>query len=71
MLAPAGTPKPVVDKIANEMVKAVKDPKFVRQLQENGIDPIAEGPEKFAAMIAAEIPVWAKAVDIAGVKIQQ
>jgi tripartite-type tricarboxylate transporter receptor subunit TctC len=71
MLAPAGTPKPVVDKLANEMVRAVKDPKFVALLQENGIDPIAEGPDKFAAMIAAEIPVWAKAVDIAGVKIQQ
>jgi tripartite-type tricarboxylate transporter receptor subunit TctC len=71
LLAPAGTPKPIVDKIAGEMVKAVKDPKFVALLQENGIDPIAEGPEKFAAMIAAEIPVWAKAVDIAGVKIQQ
>src|SRR6185436_4630243 len=71
MLAPAGTPKPIVDKLAAEMVRAVKDPKFVTLLQENGIDPIAEGPEKFAAMIAAEIPVWAKAVEIAGVKIQQ
>ena len=71
MLAPAGTPKAVVDKLAGEMVRAVKDPKFVALLQENGIDPIAEGPEKFTAMIAAEIPVWAKAVDIAGVKIQQ
>jgi len=71
MLAPAGTPKQIVDKLANEMVRAVKDPKFVSLLQENGIDPIAEGPEKFAAMIAAEIPVWAKAVEIAGVKIQQ
>jgi tripartite-type tricarboxylate transporter receptor subunit TctC len=71
MLAPAGTPKPIVDKLADEMIKAVKDPKFVGLLQENGIDPIAEGPEKFAAMIAAEIPVWAKAVEISGVKIQQ
>jgi hypothetical protein len=53
------------------MVRAVRDPKFVTQLQENGIDPIAEGPEKVAAMIAAEIPVWGRAVEIAGVKIQQ
>jgi tripartite-type tricarboxylate transporter receptor subunit TctC len=71
MLAPAGTPKAIIDKIAAEMVRAVKDPKFLPLLQENGIDPIAEGPEKFAAMIAAELPVWAKAVDIAGIKIQQ
>jgi tripartite-type tricarboxylate transporter receptor subunit TctC len=71
MLAPAGTPKPIIDKISGEMMRAIKDPKFAALLQENGIDPIAEGPEKFAAMIAAELPVWAKAVEIAGVKIQQ
>ena len=35
-----------------------------------GIDPAVEGPEKFAAFIAAEIPNWAKAVEIAGVKVQ-
>ena len=71
MLAPKGTPQPIIDRISSEMIKATKDPKFVKVLQENGIDPIAEGPEKFAAMIAAELPVWAKAVEIAGVKIQQ
>ena len=70
MLAPAGTPKPIVDRLAGEMVKAVRDPKFVEQLHNNGIEPLAEGSEKFAAMIAAEIPVWAEAVGIAGVKLQ-
>ena len=70
MLAPAGTPKAIVDRLANEMVRAAKDPKFAELLQEQGIDPIAEGPEKFAAMIASEIPIWAKAVEIAGVKLK-
>ena len=70
MLAPAGTPKTVVDKIAAEMVRAVNDPKFAEQLRNSGIEPLAEGPEKFGAMIASEIPVWAKAVEIAGVKLQ-
>jgi tripartite-type tricarboxylate transporter receptor subunit TctC len=71
MLAPAKTPKPIVDKLAAEMMRAAKDPKFVEQLHNAGIDPAAEGPEKFAELIAAEIPNWAKAVDIAGVKIPQ
>jgi len=71
MLAPAQTPKPIVDKLAAEMVRAAKDPKFVEQLHNAGIDPAAEGPEKFAAFIASEIPNWAKAVDIAGVKVPQ
>ena len=67
MLAPAGTPKAIIDKLAAEMANAAKDPKFIEQLQTNGIDPAIEGPEKFAAFIAAEIPNWAKAVEIAGV----
>jgi len=69
MLAPAGTPKAIVDKIAAEMVRAVNDPKFAEQLRNSGIEPLAEGPEKFAAMIASEIPIWAEAVKIAGVKL--
>ena len=71
MLAPAGTPKAIIDKLAAEMARAAKDPKFIEQLHNAGIDPAVEGPEKFAAFIAAEIPNWAKAVDIAGVKVQQ
>jgi tripartite-type tricarboxylate transporter receptor subunit TctC len=71
MLAPAKTPKPIVDKLAAEMMRAAKDPKFIEQLHNAGIDPAAEGPEKFAEFIASEIPNWAKAVDIAGVKVPQ
>jgi len=70
MLAPKATPKPIIDRIAGEMVKAVQDPKFVAQLHSAGIDPAAEGPEKFAELIEKEIPNWAKAVDVAGVKLQ-
>jgi tripartite-type tricarboxylate transporter receptor subunit TctC len=71
MLAPAGTPKAIVDRLAAEMVRAAKDLKFAEQLHKAGIEPTAEGPEKFAEFIAAEIPNWAKAVEIAGVKVQQ
>ena len=71
MLAPAGTPKAIVNRLANEMIRAVKDPKFADQLQKAGIDPAAEGPEKFAEFIATEMPNWARAVEIAGVKLRQ
>ncbi len=71
MLAPGGTPKPIIDRLAGEMARAGQDPKFIEQLHTNGIEPAIEGPEKFAAFIAAEIPNWAKAVDIAGVKLEQ
>ena len=69
MLAPAGTPKPIVDKIAGEMTRAAKDPKFVERLASLGVDPIGDSPEKFAAMIAAEISrSGPKRSKIAGVK---
>ena len=71
MLAPAATPKPIIDRLAAEMARAGDDPKFVEQLHTNGIEPAIEGPDKFAAFIAAEIPNWAKAVEIAGVKLEQ
>jgi tripartite-type tricarboxylate transporter receptor subunit TctC len=71
MLAPAATPREMVEKLASVMVDAGKDPKFVDQLTTHGIDLLTEGPAKFAAMIASEIPVWAEAVRIAGVKVEQ
>jgi tripartite-type tricarboxylate transporter receptor subunit TctC len=70
MFAPAATPKPVIDKLAGEMMRAGKDPKFSELLQQNGIDPAIEGPEKLAAFVKSEIPNWARAVEIAGVKVE-
>ena len=71
MLAPKGTPQAIIDKLAGEMARAGKDPKFLELLRDNGIDPAIEGPEKLASLIGTEIPNWAKAVEIAGVKIEQ
>ena len=68
LMAPAGTPKPVVDRIAAEVARAVKDPKFAERLTAFGVDPLGNTPAEFAALIQREIPVWAEAVEIAGVK---
>ena len=69
MMAPAGTPKEIVDRLGAEMTKAVKDPKFVEQIVKAGNDPLGYGPEEFAKMIATEIPAWAEVVKNAGVKL--
>ena len=70
LMAPAGTPKEIVDKLGAEMEKAIKDPKFVEQIVNAGNDPLGYGPAEFAKMIAAEIPAWGDAVRSAGVKLQ-
>ena len=68
LMAPAGTAKPIIDRIAAEIARAVKDPKVAERLTAFGVDPLGNNPAEFAALIAAEIPVWSEAVGLAGVK---
>jgi tripartite-type tricarboxylate transporter receptor subunit TctC len=70
LMAPTGTSKEIIDRMAAEFAVAVKDPKFLAALEQAGVDPLGDGPDKFAAMIASEIALWAEAVRIAGVKLQ-
>src|SRR6476620_1518583 len=68
LMAPAGTPKAVVDRIAAEVGKATKDVKIVEQLTAFGVDPLGTSPPEFSAMIAADIELWAEAVKLAGLQ---
>lgn len=70
LMAPAGTPKGIVDKIAAEIGKAVKEPKFREQLINYGADPLGDTPAEYRAMLEKDIPVWAEAVELAGVRQQ-
>jgi tripartite-type tricarboxylate transporter receptor subunit TctC len=68
LMAPAGTPKPIIDKIAAEIAKACKDQTFVERLATLGADPSGIAPEKFAALIAQDLKTWGEAVEGAGLK---
>lgn len=68
LMAPAGTPPEVVDRIAAVLGKAAKDPKFAKQLSEIGADPLGSTPDEYKAMLARDIATWKEAVEIAGVK---
>jgi tripartite-type tricarboxylate transporter receptor subunit TctC len=70
LMAPAGTPKAVVDRIAAEVGKATKDTKIVEQLTAFGVDPLGSRPAEFSAMIAADIELWGEAVKLAGLQAQ-
>jgi tripartite-type tricarboxylate transporter receptor subunit TctC len=67
-MAPAGTPKPIVDRIALEVGRATRDPKIVEQLLKFGADPVGNKPAEFSEMISADIKLWAEAVNIAGLR---
>jgi tripartite-type tricarboxylate transporter receptor subunit TctC len=68
LMAPAGTPKDVVDKIAAEIGHSVKDPQFAARLDQYGVDPLGNTPAEFGAMVAADTALWAETVQSLGLK---
>jgi tripartite-type tricarboxylate transporter receptor subunit TctC len=70
MMAPAGTPKEIVDKIAAEFVRAAKDPEFAANLDKYGADPVGLTPQEFSAFLEKDRAQWADAVKLAGVTLK-
>ena len=70
ILAPAGTPAPVVDKLNAEIRKALKRPQVRSQLLAAGADPVESSPQEFAAFFSAEITRWTRVVQTAGLKAE-
>ena len=70
LLAPAGTPAAVIERLAKACAQAVDDRGFRQRLASFGVDPLGNAPAAFAAMIAADIPLWSEAVRITGLNEQ-
>jgi tripartite-type tricarboxylate transporter receptor subunit TctC len=68
LMAPAGTPKSIVARIAAEVSNATKDPMIVERLTAFGVDPVGNSPAEFSAMVRADIELWAKAIKLAGLQ---
>ncbi len=70
VVAPAGTPKDVIARLAAEIARIQETKEFREQLVRFGMEPFApQPPEQFAAIIRAEQPRWAKAVKDSGAKV--
>jgi tripartite-type tricarboxylate transporter receptor subunit TctC len=70
VLAPAGTPKPVVDKLNSEMAKIMKMPDVQAKLETLGAQPIEMTPDEFGGWLKAQVANWAKVVKDAGIKLE-
>jgi tripartite-type tricarboxylate transporter receptor subunit TctC len=69
LVAPAGTPKDVVDKLHSEVVKTLAMPEVRKKFDELGLEPVGNTPAEFAAVIRKEIPEWGKVIKDAGIKL--
>ena len=69
IVAPAGTPKPIVDRLNAEVNKALGADSMKQKLQEDGSTPLGGTPEQFAAFIRTEHAKWGGAVRDAGIKL--
>jgi tripartite-type tricarboxylate transporter receptor subunit TctC len=70
VLAPAATPDDIVNRLAAEIARAAREPKFVERLDQEGVDPLGSSPTETAKFIAADMALWSDAVKIAGVSLQ-
>ena len=68
LLAPAGTPRPVITRLHAEAVKALRAPDVVEKLSGQGAEPVASSPEEFTAFIRSETEKWANLVKAANMR---
>ena len=70
-LAPAGTPRDIVNRLSAEVAKAVAAPDIKSRFEALSIEPGGNTPEQAAKFLADEIAKWSKVINTAGVKAEQ
>src|SRR6187455_2180252 len=70
LFAPAGTPRPIVDKLHAQVKKILQSPEVGKKLAEIGLEVVGSTPEELAAYQRAEIAKWAKVVKDSGAKVE-
>jgi len=68
LIAPKGTPKAVVDRIAGDTIKAVKSPEMSKRLIADGSEGVGTTPAQFAKELRDERAMWAKVIKQAGIR---
>ncbi|MEA2929113.1 MAG: hypothetical protein QOG38_1541 [Hyphomicrobiales bacterium] len=71
LLAPPGTPRPIIDRLNAELAAAVKDEIVKARFVELGAEPVATSPEETARFISAELKKWHEIITKAGISVTQ
>ncbi|HET7671440.1 MAG TPA: tripartite tricarboxylate transporter substrate-binding protein, partial [Burkholderiales bacterium] len=70
LLAPAGTPKPAIDRLNAEVAKVIQAPDFAEKVAAQGLRVFVSTPERYGAHLRGEAEKFAKVVREAGIKPQ-
>ena len=70
LYVPAGTPKPIIDRLVKELSKILQQPDVVERYRKSGAPVIGEGPDLFKARIAREVPMYREIVQKTGLKVE-
>ena len=70
ILAPAGTPKALIDKLSQEITRILNTPEMSEQLITMGADPLPGGPQQFAALIKTDMARYAKLIRQANIQLE-
>ncbi len=70
LLAPAGTPATIIERLNAEVGKALKHPETRNRLQAEGAEPVGGTPQEFGAFFKAEIAKWTRVVQRAGIRVE-
>ncbi len=68
MVAPAGVPQAVVNKLSAEVARIVRSPEVTQRFQLDGAEAVGSTPKEFAAFLKAEMQKWSKVIKDAGIK---
>jgi tripartite-type tricarboxylate transporter receptor subunit TctC len=68
LMAPAGTPQPILDKVRTQSLKVLADPEMQKKFAALGLDIVGSTPEQTRAAIANDIPKWGKVIKDANIK---
>ncbi len=69
IVAPAGTPRPIVDRLAQQIQRSLATPELKKHLEAQGAQPESVGPDAFGKLIRSEIERWAKVIRAAKIEI--
>src|SRR5262249_19547962 len=70
LFAPAGTPKPIIDRLSAETRTALAAPEVRKLLIDLGAEPLGSAPEAFAVYVKEEFERWGKLTKEAGIRIE-